>query len=72
MQYGLATHQAPTSIGGRNQLLAMQNPALRPQPESQNWGFHTQLPPVLAARITGMPIRGTGMYMGTRGRGLYM
>jgi len=67
------SHEHPTSVGGRNQLLSMQNPALQSQAASQNWGFHTQFPPTLARNITGAPLttRGKGLYM-SAGRGLYM
>ena len=51
-------------MGSGGNLLPPRNPALMSQSRTANWQFHTQLPPSLAASITG-----TGLY--ARGGGLY-
>jgi len=46
-----------TNVGAGGNLLSMRNPALRSQPDSQNFFFHTQFPPELAERM-----EGSGLY----------
>ena len=38
-----------TNVGAGGNLMCMSNPALMPQPASENFFFHTQFPPALAA-----------------------
>lgn len=66
------SHETATSIGGTHQLLRTYNPSLRSQPNGANFSMHTQLPPPLAARMTGSGMKGMGLYAGAHGRGLYM
>lgn len=40
-----------TNVGAGGNLMCLSNPALRPQPRSENFFFHTQFPPALAKSI---------------------
>lgn len=67
------SYSAPnTSNMAGNALLTMQNPALASQPQSANFMMHTQLPPVLASRITGSGLRMSGAGLRMSGAGLRM
>ena len=47
-----------TNVGAGGNLMCMSNPALMPQPGSENFFFHTQFPPGMAASI----VNGSGLY----------
>jgi len=65
------SYSAPnTSNMAGNALLMTHNPALTSQPQSANFQMHTQLPPVLASRMTGSGMYGGGLRMS--GGGLRM
>lgn len=40
-----------TNVGAGGSMMCLSNPALRPQPYSENFFFHTQFPPALAERM---------------------
>lgn len=42
-----------TNVGAGGNLMCLSNPALMPQPVSENFFFHTQFPPALASRMEG-------------------
>lgn len=42
-----------TNVGAGGSLMCLTNPALVPQPMSENFFFHTQFPPALAQRMEG-------------------
>ncbi len=42
-----------TNVGAGGNLMCLTNPALMPQPVSENFFFHTQFPPALASRMEG-------------------
>jgi len=42
-----------TNVGAGGSMMCLSNPALVPQPMSENFFFHTQFPPALASRMEG-------------------